>query len=391
MKFKLGYDTLVNNLEYVSTIVEDRLLDESMRNIIVRINKSGIVHFIGYNSIVICRTRLEEGDYRLTEEDDKYDESQNFYMQLKAKELMNFLNTFKSLKRTKPTDVLIETVNNKLRLTVFEVEDTDNGIRELSSKWVFDNIPLKLNVKNEINMELKATETSLQSINVSFYLASLTPLLSDENGNGLPSRMHFGDEYVFVVTGMFATLFKNELPEAFKQVVFTYSALNFMKKVLDRNEVVDIGKTESHLILATDTSEAFIRYIPKMPDTAIYQKAFKRDHVIVLDRKYLKDVVKRLSLTNDMATVEIDTSNEGILVKNSKFSQLVPIQFERGMTELGKITFKIATKVLDKAIIGDDNVFPEQIGIYINPLANTGYVLIFSDSSDKWFSTVQVR
>lgn len=391
MKFKLGYDTLINNLEYVSTIVEDRLLDESMRNIIVRINKSGVVHFIGYNSIVICRTRLENGDYRLTEEDDVYDESQNFYMQLKAKELMNFLNTFKSLKRTKPTDVLIETVNNKLRLTVFEVEDTDEGIRELNSKWLFDNIPLKLNVKNEINMELKATETSIQSINVLFYLSSLVPLLSDENGNGLPSRMHFGDDYVFVVTGMFATLFKNELPEAFKKVVFTYSALNFMKKVLERNEVVDIGKTESHLILATDTSEAFIRYIPKMPDTSIYLKSFKRDHVVVLDRKYLKDVVKRLSLTNDMATVEIDTNNEGLLVKNSKFSQLVPIQFERGITELGKITFKIATKVLDKAVIGDDNIFPEQIGIYINPLANTGYVLIFSDSSDKWFSTVQVR
>ena len=395
MKLRIPFDILVNNLDYVSTVVEDKLLDDSMRNIIFKLTSKGVC-LIGYNSIAICKTHLQEGDYRVEfmEGDLKSsEEGEVMYIQVKSKELNNFLSTFKSLNKTKPSDVLFETINAKIRLTVFEepVDEMDTRLSQ-PSVWVFDNIVVKENVLKEINQKIEEGGQSIQSLDILLYLTTLLPLLSDEGGNSLPSKMHFSKDYVYVMPKMFATLFTNVLPEAFQDVVFSYSALNFLKKVLDHNEVVSVNKTATHVTLVTDTSAALLRYTTKMPDQKVYQNAVKKDNGVGLDKLYLKDVLKRLSISNESVTITVKALEEVMEVKNSKFSQVIPLTQVKGMEGLGNVVFKLTPEILNKAVIGDNSgAFPDELFLYIVPQQTSGYTLVFADATSSWFSILSVR
>ena len=86
-------------------------------------------------------------------------------------------------------------------------------------------------------------EESIASTDVLFYLNTLFPLVSDEGGSSLPSKMHFSEEYIFCVPN-FATLMVNQLPNAFKGIVLAYSALNFLKKVAEHTEYMTVNKMQ---------------------------------------------------------------------------------------------------------------------------------------------------
>ena len=403
MKLKISYDDLVPSLDYVSSVVEDKFLEDNMRNIIFLFRRSaqGVsLMLAGYNKIATCRTVLTDVDYEFTgDEEDKWmqldDGTAITYMQIKSKELNNFLGSFRSLKKTKPTDCEFATVRNKVRLIVQEEpkDESDERAEQLrnTSLWMFDNAILKPAVLHDILMELPTEgEESIASTDVLFYLNTLLPLVSDEGGSSLPSKMHFSDEYIFCVPN-FATLMVNQLPSAFKGIVLAYSALNFLKKVSEHTEYMAVNKTGTHITIKTDNSEAFLRYMTKMPDHTIYTRECKKDHMVAIDRVYLREVLKRLALTNDNVTVTVKPEENVITFSNTKYSSDIPIYTQRGLEELGTdITFKMVQNHLNKAIIGDDSVFPDVLGIYLNR-KGSGFTLVFSDTTGQWFSTMQVR
>lgn len=394
MKLVMNFNKILENLDYVSTVVEDKLLDESLRNIIFKLTETG-VSLIGYSSISICKTHLQQGDFEVSFNEGDL-ENGVAYMQLKSKELSNFLGTFKTLKTTKPVAVEFETFRNKVRLTVVEEflnSEEGEAPKTQKSVWMFDNLEVKPNVLKEIGVEV-GEGTSVSSLDILLCVNSLSPLVSDEGGNSLPSRLNFAEDYVVAVPGTFASLFRNELPEAFKGITLGYSALNFLRKILMSNEVVTISRSEIYLTISTGTSDAFLRYQTKIPNTELYLRNYKKDHAVVVDRLYLRDVLKRLSIVNDNALIEVDTANNVLKLKNSKFSQDVPLLAQKGMEGLPSVSFKLATAIFNKAIIGDDSVFaPEggEVRMYITPLSPSGYVICFSDATDLWFSAVQVR
>lgn len=404
MKLQISYDDLVPSLDYVSSVVEDKFLEDNMRNIIFLFRKDvqGTVSLMlaGYNKIATCRTALTDVDFQFTEEaDDKWMQLEDgtfiAYMQIKSKELNNFLGSFRSLKKTKPTQCEFATVRNKVRLIVQEEpkDEEDERAAQLrnTSIWVFDNAILKPAVLHDILMQLPTEgEESIASTDVLFYLNTLFPLVSDEGGSSLPSKMHFSEEYIFCVPN-FATLMVNQLPNAFKGIVLAYSALNFLKKVAEHTEYMTVNKTGTHITIKTDNSEAFLRYMTKMPDHTIYTREYKKDHMVAIDRVYLREVLKRLALTNDNVTIAIKPNVNVITVSNTKYSTDIPIYSQRGLEELGEeITFKMVQSHLNKAIIGDDTLFPDVLGIYLNR-KGSGYTLVFSDTTGQWFSTMQVR
>lgn len=403
MKLRISYNDLVPSLDYVSSVVEDKFLEDNMRNIIFLFRRSaqGVsLMLAGYNKIATCRTVLTDVDYEFTgDEEDKWmqldDGTAITYMQIKSKELNNFLGSFRSLKKTKPTDCEFATVRNKVRLIVQEEpkDESDERAEQLrnTSLWMFDNAILKPAVLHDILMELPTEgEESIASTDVLFYLNTLFPLVSDEGGSSLPSKMHFSDEYIFCVPN-FATLMVNQLPSAFKGIVLAYSALNFLKKVSEHTEYMAVNKTGTHITIKTDNSEAFLRYMTKMPDHTIYTRECKKDHMVAIDRVYLREVLKRLALTNDNVTVTVKPEENVITFSNTKYSSDIPIYTQRGLEELGTdITFKMVQNHLNKAIIGDDSVFPDVLGIYLNR-KGSGFTLVFSDTTGQWFSTMQVR
>lgn len=391
MKLRLHFDRLVEKLEDVSTVVDDAMLDESVKNIIFKLGNKSLM-LAGYNPRAICRTMLDPVDIETEFTEGELPESGVVYFQIKAKELNTFLNTFKGLKQTEAETCEFETFNNRIRLNVTEVpKDAEKEYLRQTSRWIFDTLPVKDYIIDEINTEIDSSKLeNVASDDVLLYLSSLTPLLQSNGGDNLPSKMHFSEDYVFTIS-TFATLFENVLPEAFKNIVLTYSSISFLKKVVEKNDVIFVSKTDTHLIIRVDESEAFLRFQVKMPDCSLYVNSFKKDHAVVIDRQYFKDVLKRFTLVNEAITFEVKPSSNTITLSNTKSTQDIPLLQIKNMEQLEGIKFKLAWQILSKAIIGDDSVFSEQLFVYIVPNQKSGYTLIFSDNSGKWFSMIQVR
>lgn len=391
MKLRLHFNKLVEKLEDVSTVVEDTMLDESVKNIIFKLGNKSLT-LAGYNPRAICRTILDPVDVETEFSENELPESGVIYFQIKAKELNTFLNTFKGLKQTEAEMCEFETFNNRIRLNITEVpKDAEKEYLRQTSRWIFDTLPVKDYIIEEINTVIDGSKlVNVASDDVLLYLSSLMPLLQNNGGDNLPSKIHFSNEYVFTVSN-FATLFENILPEAFHDIVLTYSSVSFLKKVVEKNEVIFVGKTDTHLIIRVDDSEAFLRFQTKMPDHTLYVNSFKKDHAVVIDRQYFKDVLRRFTLVNEAITFEVKPNENVITLNNTKSTQDIPLLQTKNMESLEGAKFKLAWQILSKAIIGDDAVFSEQLFLYILPNPKSGYTLVFSDNSGKWFSLVQVR
>ena len=369
------------------------MLDESMRNIIFRVTENRLT-LIGYTSISICKTKLGEGDYRLECEDSEYKVNavgeKEAFIQLKARDLNNLLGTFKSMSRTKATDVTISTDGARIKVKVHEESDDIEQLNQ-DSVWVFGNIPVKQNVLKEIAVEVEeGTGESVASVDVLMYLQSFLPILINDGSQGIQTKLHFSDDWIYAIPRSFSAMYKNMLPDCFKGIVLGYSALEFLSKVLSGSEFVTVGRTPEYVTIESGSSVAFLKYMNKFQDYTLYLKAFTKEHVIGLDRAYLKDVLKRLSISDDHITFEIEGGEDSFIVRNSKFSQRIPITQQRGMEELGKVTFKVAVNTFSKAILGDDSVYSNNLGLYISKKAS-GYALSLADEYQNWFSLIQVR
>lgn len=389
MKITCNYDSLVSVLSSIAVVVEDSMNSEDMKNVIIRAYKdNGVVELIGVNQLITYRVELPIGCYSVDISEEEYKDNGVAEIQVKSKELVSFLSSFKSIRRTRVSDIELETVKNKVVVTVNEA-DIDTG-KAYKSHWRLDNIPIKVNMLPSINLEVPTSD--LIPIDVSailLYTSSLLPIM--DNGANLYSKLVFGQDNVVAFNTTFTTLMKNFLSGVFENFCLSYRALSFMKSVINSDTSVEVAKMQDRICFRIDNSVAFIRYETKLPNYEIYQRMIDKSHAFVLDRQYLKDVLKRLSLVNESITFSIDMDTETIEVKNSKFNQELPILQSKAMSELGKVSFKILPDVISKAIIGDDNAFSQLVYIYLAPQENGGYTIIFADDSGSWSSISRIR
>lgn len=389
MKITCNYENLVGVLSNIAIVVEDAMSSDDMKNIIIRVYKeTGVVEVIGVNQIITYRVELENGSYFIEVDDSEYKDNGVAEVQVKSKELNAFLGTFKSIRRTKVTDVELSTVKNKVSVTVVET-DVDTG-REYRSNWMLDNIPIKVNMLSSLNLTMPNEETEVMDVSaMMLYTSSLFPIM--QNSANLYSKLVFGENYVVAFSTTSTTLMKNFLGGVFKNFCLSYRALSFMKSVVCNEPAVEVAKTDERICLRMGNSVAFVRYDAKMPNYDMYEKMIEKNHAIVLDRQYFKDVLKRLSLVNESIVFTINMETETVEVKNSKFHQELPILQSKAMHELGEVTFKALPEVFNKAIIGDDAAFSESVFMYLVPQEKGGYTLIFADDSGSWNSVLRTR
>lgn len=397
MKLICSYSALVDALSEVSSVVEDSLNSEEMKSVIFRLSKVKKLELIGINQLITFRKEIDDSTYTIEAEDTEYNDSGVFFMQVKSKELTSYLNTFKTVRRTEVEDTIFETVKNKVKLTVME-HDTEDVEKKHLSSWLFDSIPIKPNLLPSINMQVPSEGVEQVQLNeILFYTSNLLPII--QNGTNLYSKLIFGEDKVVAFNASFNTLMSNMLPSVFKKVSLSYRAISFMKNVLcsSDNSDISVAKLDRHICFKTDTVEAFIIYENKIADYHIYANMYNEEHGIILDRVYLKDVLKRLSLMNDAVEMKIRADDGVLEVRNSKFNQEVPILRSKGMSELGEIRFKILPDVINRAIIGGDDWMDTNVYIYLVPNTNGSYTIIFTDgctlvSGEKsWFSTASIR
>lgn len=398
MKVTFDYEKLLENLTDLSLVVEDVMSSEDMKNIIFMFKKDSIV-LVGINQLVTFKRTLPTDIYNLEIDDAELEKTGVAYMQIKSKEIIGYLNSYKTLRRTEVEDVELSLVNNLTVVCKVSEKSTEDGQIYISS-YNFNNVPIKPNLLGNINMSVPEDieGDTIPMLDILLYTKNMLPLM--KNDTGLYGQLAYGNDGVVVAfNAAFNTFMYNKLPASFCGFKLSYRAISFIDKIFSSSAEIVAKKLDRYLHLYSEStdSEAFIVYDDRLPNYQVTKDLFVKDHAFVLDRIYLKDILKRLSLVNESVELKVKCDEDIIEVKNSKFHQTIPILNKKNLDEYSQINFKILPDTLNKVIIGDDAEFSPNVSIYYCPLANKDAMLVFTDTDSpdgvhhNWFSTVKIR
>lgn len=387
MRLSCNYEVLINNLISVATVVDDAMVSDDLKNIIFSLSKSKGFRLIGVSRLITHKITIPVENYSM----DLAETEDDVMFQLKSKEIINYLNAYKSLRRTTVDDVIFENVNNSIKCTVVEKaieEDTEFGEepKEFVSSWIFNQVPIKPNMLGTITKELPedVEVSSVTNADILAHTRNLLPVM--QNVTSMYGKLMFSKEYVIAFSNAYTAVMQNLTP--IEGVSLSYKAVSFIDKIICLSDMISIAKTQTDLYFSTDNSETFILYEAKLPNYQPWIDMFKKDHAVTLDRVYLKDVLKRFSLVDENIECTV-LANDGVVkMRNKNYSQDIELIRTKAMESFEKLSFKILPAVLDKAIIGSDADFYSELFIYYN---NENGCLILSDASGSWFTVVRVK
>lgn len=380
MKLSLDYEELGEVLGYVNTVLSDKTVDEKMKNIIFDVNDDE-VRVIGYSPLTFSRTKLTETSADLGD---------SWRFQVKASELNKILGCYTSLSKTKVTGIEFEEADNFVNVIVHEeaIDEADSRMNN-DAEFTLNNISILDSVKSEISIDFPEEVDSAESDEILLYLDSLFPLMSNDSGSSMSSKINFHSDYVFVLSSHTSSFFANKLPDSFKDLTLGYSSSAFLKKLCEGDvEFIEVKKTDKYLCIRSGMTEAFLKYQRTKIDPKPYVSRMSKDNGIVLNRLYLKDVLKRMTASGSEGVLRM-VDGDALEVITGSFNQRIYLDNKKG--EVDDLSFKISVPIFIKTIIGNDDVFPEELYLYFVKKGVNGYIMFVQDSTGGWFSTLQVR
>lgn len=380
MKISVNFSELQSVLGYSNTILSDKSVDDKLRNVIFMVNSTEeTVKVISYNAYTFSRTELEKATVE--------DCSSDWEFQVKASDLNKIVSSFSSMYRTEVNTVDFEDDGVKIKLTVHEEPKEGNDERlAQDSMFQLENAPILKNINNDIHMEFPENDELLQSGDLLLYLDSLFPLLSNDSASSYGSKINFAEDYIFVLTSTMSAFMQNKLPDAFKGITITYSSVNFLKKLCENVEDLGVAKLDKYICIKSGLTEAFMKFQLIKPNYKMYIDKKDTSNGVVLDRLYFKDVLKRMGNTSPDGKIFI-TDGQELRVENESFQQVIPINNSKG--EVEGIGFNISVPIMEKIIVGRDDVFKEDIFLYLVKTPR-GYIIYLSDKTGSWFANTQV-
>ena len=179
MRFSCSYSKLVAYLDDIAGVVEDSLVQEDAKNVIMRIAKDEeeniSVSFMGISSQIIFRRFIEPEDYQLDLNPGDLNSDGIMLLMFKSKDMRGALGTYKSVRTTKVEDVILEVVHAKLQVVVEETriyseeqmmelmaqpDGEDIIARRYPSKWVLDMLTVKPAQLSTINLQAGDVEVT---------------------------------------------------------------------------------------------------------------------------------------------------------------------------------------------------------------------------------------
>lgn len=379
MKISVSYQELSEVINFSSGILSDKSVEEKMKNVIFHV-KPDSVKVCFYTALTFCRTELENAEVEDLEKDE-------WVFQVKAGDLLKVIGGFSSLFKTKVDSFEFEESRNKIKVSVSEkaIKEEDSRMNQVSVFYL-DNVPVLESISKDIKMDFPEDADAVPSGDILLYVDSLLPLMTNDSATSTGSKLNFADDYVFVLTSSMSAFFVNKLPDAFRGTTLGYSSVSFLKRLSSKGDI-SVKKLDKHLCVSVGMVEAFMRHQPIKIKYAQFVNRFKREDGLVLNRLYLKDVLRR------MGGVSVDgrctiLENGDLSVENDHFSQIIPVDKTKG--NVSGISFKISVPIIEKLIVGNDTVFPETMFVYFLKVASS-YSLFFTDKTGSWFSQAQVR
>ena len=381
MKIALSYDELNAVLNFSSSILSDKIVEDKMKNVIFIVSKDS-VKVCFYNALTFCRTELD----RVTVEN--MDEgTSEFMFQVKFQDLSRVISGFSGLSKTTVSNMELEDVKGKIKVVVSEEAIKEEDSR-MSQKSVFylNNVPLLEGISKDLKTEFPEDGDIIPNTHIMLYVDSLLPLLSNDNASAIGSKLNFADDYVFMISSSLSVFFKNKLPDAFRGMTLGYSSVSFLRKLCDAGDLT-VKRVDKYLCVSSGHTEAFMRYQPVKIRHQNYVSKYSTENGLLMNRLYMKDVLKRMGMVSPNGTFTV-LDNGDLQVENENFNQVIPVEKSKG--DMNGVKFKVAVPTIEKIIVGKDTAFPENLFMYVNKMGS-GYSLFFSDTSGAWFSMTQVQ
>lgn len=383
MKVTLSFEELSSLLDYAGIVFSDKSVEEKMKNVIFSVDKES-ARFIAYNVYIFCRTTFEQAEIDI-------EDAPLWLFTVKFSDIRKIVSSYSNLARTKVTNISFETEGVRIKVTVNE--DPKDGESERfakSSTFTLETAAVIAKVAEEIKMPFPEEVDSVTAGDLLLYLDTLSPILSNDKASAIGSKLNFAEDYVFVINGSMSAFMVNKLPDSFKDLAISYSSASFCKRLVEHGETVCVAKTKMHLCLQEGNTEAFIRIQKLSANYKAYTSKLSKEKGIQVDRLYLKDVLRRLGSTDAKGTAEVrqDDSGEGYCLNLSSpgFFQEVPLN---NVKDAVGLKFDMSIPVLEKTILGRDDIFTSDLYIYFTETAR-GYIIFLSDKTGSWLANTQV-
>ena len=376
--FFLDYDNLVYLLDNATSVTSDSTLKDADKTIFFLIKDEGESIAVAKNSDLFIRVKFTP---------ELVKEAGN--VQVNSSELSKILGTFSNLSRTRVESIEFKVHKSKVQVIVHESAlDEDYQDFAGDTSYSLDSINIKEKTLQDISVEFDdENAVDVDSMELDIVLSTLLPIMDSKKGLN-NNQIHFASDQIFVMDNRSQIFYKNILPEVFSNSSFRYTSVAYMRKLIQTSNHLRVVISGNKFAIRSESGEveAYINQLGVRFNYKPTLEKITKENGIILDRAFLKDIIRRLSIMGSDPKVSIQ--EDGVHITTESFSRVIPISNSKGNVE--GMEFKVNSSLLASMIIGDDSVMSNNLFLYLEPVKPRGIQLTISDDSGAFLSNTKV-
>ena len=376
--FFLDYDNLVYLLDNATSVTSDSALKDADKTIFFLIKDEGESIAVAKNSDLFIRVKFTP---------ELVKEAGN--VQVNSSELSKILGTFSNLSRTRVESIEFKVHKSKVQVIVHESAlDEDYQDFAGDTSYSLDSINIKEKTLQDISVEFDdENAVDVDSMELDIVLSTLLPIMDSKKGLN-NNQIHFASDQIFVMDNRSQIFYKNILPEVFSNSSFRYTSVAYMRKLIQTSNHLRVVISGNRFAIRSESGEveAYINQLGVRFNYKPTLEKITKENGIILDRAFLKDIIRRLSIMGSDPKVSIQ--EDGVHITTESFSRVIPISNSKGNVE--GMEFKVNSSLLASMIIGDDSVMSNNLFLYLEPVKPRGIQLTISDDSGAFLSNTKV-
>ena len=376
--FFLDYDNLVYLLDNATSVTSDSALKDADKTIFFLIKDEGESIAVAKNSDLFIRVKFTP---------ELVKEAGN--VQVNSTELSKILGTFSNLSRTRVESIEFKVHKSKVQVIVHESAlDEDYQDFAGDTSYSLDSINIKEKTLQDISVEFDdENAVDVDSMELDIVLSTLLPIMDSKKGLN-NNQIHFASDQIFVMDNRSQIFYKNILPKVFSNSSFRYTSVAYMRKLIQTSNHLRVVISGNKFAIRSESGEveAYINQLGVRFNYKPTLEKITKENGIILDRAFLKDIIRRLSIMGSDPKVSIQ--EDGVHITTESFSRVIPISNSKGNVE--GMEFKVNSSLLASMIIGDDSVMSNNLFLYLEPVKPRGIQLTISDDSGAFLSNTKV-
>lgn len=376
--FFLDYDNLVYLLDNATSVTSDSALKDADKTIFFLIKDEGESIAVAKNSDLFIRVKFTPELVKVAGN-----------VQVNSSELSKILGTFSNLSRTRVESIEFKVHKSKVQVIVHESAlDEDYQDFAGDTSYSLDSINIKEKTLQDISVEFDdENAVDVDSMELDIVLSTLLPIMDSKKGLN-NNQIHFASDQIFVMDNRSQIFYQNILPEVFGNSSFRYTSVAYMRKLIQTSNHLRVVISGNKFAIRSESGEveAYINQLGVRFNYKPTLEKITKENGIILDRAFLKDIIRRLSIMGSDPKVSIQ--EDSVHITTESFSRVIPISNSKGNVE--GMEFKVNSSLLASMIIGDDSVMSNNLFLYLEPVKPRGIQLTISDDSGAFLSNTKV-